>query len=323
MIKVFQKKWKKLVEYQRQNCIDINDIFTSMAGDSGFNVENLVQREFRLQYEIKPQKWVRGNLEWVDGKKYGEVYWVPNGNGRWIISAHPKDFGLRANATSEYATNRKPKNIHAFCCGIDPVAQKDVLEKTPSLAGLVVKRKFDALIDGDKFDEDGNPEYGGEYFTTNRYVCSYLYRHKEPRDNYEDWLKTLIYYGTDFLIEKNHSAGFQTYLESNEVRCHGYYMGIQSGVKNVRGQAESWGISANEKTIELYFSLLTTITNKWWNTIDHPDILAQLKSMNYENKGKKDLGVACGWCEVAAQRELPTPKDREKEQTVHFEEYTI
>lgn len=323
-----QKKWKQLAIYQRQNCIDINDIFVSMAGDSGFNVENLVQREFRLQYEIKPQKWVRGNFEWKDFKKPDfskrekiEVVWIPNSNGRWVVSGHPKDWNLRANAMSDYSMVPKPNNIHAFCCGIDPVAQKDVLEKNPSLGGLVVKRKFDPLIDGDKFDEEGNPQFGGEYFSTNRYVCTYLYRHKEPTDNYEDWLKTLIYYGTDFLIEKNHSAGFQTYLETN--KFSNYYMGSNTTLKNHKGQSETWGYSANEKSIDHYFGLLATLTNLWWNTIDHPDILAQLKSMNYENRGKKDLGVACGICEVAAQRELSAPKNLENKEIVHFEEIVI
>lgn len=324
-----QKKWKKLVEYQRQNCVDISDIFTSMTGDSSFNIENLAQREIRLRYEIKPAKAVRGNFEWKDGKKPTkenkheiEVIWVPNSNGRWLVSGHPKDWNLQANAKNDFSHNPKPKNTHAFCCGIDPVAQKDVLDKkNRSLAGLVIKRKLDPLIDGDKFDSEGEPEFGGEYFSTNRIVCTYLWRWEEPTDNYEDWLMSLIYFGSDFLIEKNHSAGFQQYLEG--IKFHGYYMAPDTTLKNVTGQSEQWGISANEKTIDLYFSYLATLTNKWHNTIDHPNVIDQLKSMNYENKGKKDLGVATGICEVASQRQSSKKADRKEDKTVYFPEYTV
>ena len=316
------KKWKKLIEHRRQNCIDINDVFATMAGDSSFNVDNLSNRENRLIYEEGLNKAVRGNFEWIDGKKYGDVYWNPTENGRYLVSGHPSDWRLKSNAKSEFALHPKPKNIHAFCAGIDPVSQKDVLDTQPSKGALVIKRKFDPMIDGDKFDEKGLPLEGGEHFKTNRIVCTLLWRHEEPTDNYEDWLKALIYYGSDFLIEKNHSAGFQTYMELNNF--DGYYMENRLGIKNASGQAESWGISANEKSIEYYFGLILTITNLWCNTIDHVDVIDQLKSMNYENRGKRDLGVAMGICEVAAQRELAAPRDREKEaQVTHWEEYTV
>lgn len=315
------RKWKQLIEFGRQNCIDIEDIFASMTGDSNFNVENLTARGFRLQYEKGLSRAVRGNFHWKDGKKFGEVYWQPNENGRWLVSGHPKDWQLKANAKSDFAKNKKPKNIHAFCCGIDPVSQKDVLEKEPSKGALVIKRKFDALIDGDKFDDQGNPLLGGEHFKTNRYVCTYMWRWNEPTKNYEDWIMTLMYYGSDFLIEKNHSAGFQTYLEQNFLE--GYYMDNSSGLKNYRNETESWGMSANEKTIEHYFSLLSTVSNMWHNTLDHIDLIDQLKSTNYENRGRRDLSVAAGVCEVAAQKEISKPKEREGEVIEHFAEYLV
>lgn len=319
-----QRKWKQLAEYTRQNCIDIQDVFMSMAGDSNFNVENLTQRDFRLKYEIKPVKAVRGNFHWVDNKKFGDVYFQPNPNGRWLVSGHPKDWGLRANARSQFSNNPKPRNIHAFCMGIDPVSQKDTVEteERRSKSALVVKRKYDSEIDGkDMFDEDGNPLDGGENFKTNRYVCTYLYRWQEPTKNYEDWLMTMIYYGTDFLIEKNHSAGFLTYLEL--LKYMGYYMDNTGAVKNYKGQVESLGQTATDKTIDSYFGFLSTVTNLWHNTIDHTDLIDQLKSGNYENRGKKDLLVAAGYCEIAAQRDLSAPKDRASEPTQHFQEIYV
>lgn len=316
------RKWKQLIEFGRQNCIDEQDIFASMTGECSFNVENLTQREYRLKYEKGLSKWVRGNFEWVDGKKFGKVFWQPTPNGRFMVSGHPKDWGLEANATTRTSVRKKPKNIHAFCCGIDPVSQKDVLDKNPSKGGLVIKRKYDPIYDGNKWNADGTPQENGEHFKTNRYVCALLWRWDEPTWNYEDWIKALIYYGSDFMIEKNHSAGFQTYLETNEL--DGYYMDNNLGVKNHKGQTESWGVSANDKSIDHYFGFLATLCNLFHNTLDLPIVIDQLKTMNHENRGQKDVGVAAGICEIADhQRDLPAPKDREDEKEMHFPEIIV
>src|SRR5690606_15335195 len=156
-----------------------------------------------------------------------------------------------------YSKFPKPYNIHAFGCGIDPVSQRDVLDiDEMSKSALVIKRKFDPTYDGDKFNEDGTPVNFGEEFLTNRYACAYLYRHEDPNDNYDDWLKAIIYFGTDFLIEKNKGEGFYQYLEARGFT--GFYMDMTGKIKNYRGQSESYGLSASDKTIEYYFSLLRT-----------------------------------------------------------------
>jgi hypothetical protein len=92
--------------------------------------------------------------------------------------------------------------------------------------------------------------------------------------------------------------------------------------KNYRGQEERDGVSATEGNIDTYFSFLTTLSCKWWNTIDHPELLEQLLSMNYANKGKRDLGVSTGWCYYAAsipRSRFTRPVEGDKP-IVHFHE---
>src|SRR5699024_3095600 len=71
--------------------------------------------------------------------------------------------------------------------------------------------------------------------------------------------------------------------------------------KNYKGQVEKYGVSANEKSIDRYFSLINAYTNTYWNSIDIPVILQQWGAMTYGNQGKFDLGVATGFCEMAAE----------------------
>lgn len=309
---VKNKQWKLLIQEKRQDCVDIEDVFSNISEGSPFHLENINSRRNELNYgDIKT--YTRGNLEWVDGikplpgdpdknNKRCKVYFKPDDNGRWYISAHPSDFNLRANSKEPMSLVPAPGNTSFFSTGIDPVAYKENLEdkKKQSLAGLAVKRNLDPTVDhlSEMFDSGGRPLDLGRNFKTNRYCCVYLYRHDSPNENYEDWLKTLIYYGSDFLIEKNHSAGFSTYLEM--MGYSEYYYDGGSGISNYKGKQEVHGLTATDKTIEAYFGALSDLTTNWINTIDIPIILDQLSTMEYSTRTKHDLGVAVGYCELLA-----------------------
>lgn len=330
-----QKKWKDLITHQRQNCIDIKDVFTNVSDGSNFNVENLTMRQHRLEYEIRPQRWVRGNFEWVNGvmpiignpkniNKRCRVYFVPNPDGRFYVTDFPDKWNLKANAMDQYSLKAKPYNIHAFAMGIDPVSQKDVVDvEEQSLSAFTIKRLFDPTYDSGKFDEKGDPINFGEDFITNRYCCVYLFRHLDPADNYMDWLKAMIFYGTDFLIEKNKGDSFLLWMES--YGFENYYMDLNSKIKNYQGKTEVHGLSASEKTVESYFSLLTTISEKWYNTIDIPIICDDMKSTTIGNQTKHDLTVSAGFCEIAAQNKTYTSRPVESTDTVesYWKEYVV
>lgn len=313
------KKWETLISYKRQNCLNIQDVFSNISKGSPFNLSNINDRKNELEYgDLKT--WVRGDLEWVDGmkplpgdpkktNKKCRVYFVPNEeSGKWYFAHHPKDFSLQVNAMEVYSLMPRPGNTTYFSTGIDPIAYKNNLEDKEKISksGLAVKRNLDPGIDNllEMYDEEGNPKDLGRNFKTNRYCCVYLYRHDQPSANFEDWLKTLIYYGSDFLIEKNHSAAFNTYLEM--LGFSGYYYDGGSGLSNYRGQQETLGLTANEKSVEAYFAALAELCARWINTIDIPLILEQLSTMEYETRGEHDLGVAVGFCELLAQAKTQT-----------------
>ena len=327
------RKWKDLITHQRQNCIDIKDVFTNVSEGSNFNIENLTMRQHRLEYEMDPKPWVRGNFEWVDNvapklgnpgnvNKKCRVYFAPNPNGRYVVAHHPEKWDLKANAMDIYAKLPKPYNTHAFGAGIDPVSQKDVIDdEEKSLSALTIKRKLDPMYDSDKFDDKGNPLDAGENFLTNRYCCIYLYRHDDPQDNYMDWLKALVYYGTDFLIEKNKGDAFLLWMESMGFDL--YYQDLNGRVKNYKGKTEKHGLSAHEKTIEHYFGSLRTISEKWYNTIDIPEICDDMKSTTMGNQTKHDLTVSVGYCEIACENKVyEASPDEEKGEEEWFDEYT-
>lgn len=327
------KMWKQLIKEKRQDCIDIEDVFSNISQGSPFNLENITNRKNELEYgELKT--YVRGNLNWVDGikplpgdpkktNKRCKVYFTPDENGRWWISQHPSDFNLRANSMNPYSKMPSPGNTESFSAGIDPIAYKENMEdkKKISLSALALKRNLDPGVDdfNELMNLDGLPKDFGRDFKTNRYCCVYLYRHDSPTQNYEEWLMTLIYYGSDFLIEKNHSAGFNTYLEMTGFSQ--YYYDGGSGISNYRGKQETFGLTAGDKTIEAYMGALVELCANWINTIDIPIILRQLSTMEYDTRGKHDLGVATGFCELLANtktQEIASKSDYENQEEVEY-----
>lgn len=331
-----------LRDHQRANPLSIEQVFESANDTSQFDVDKLAKRLHYLNSEdyknpktgsnIKP--WVRGNLRWKDdSRKSGIVVWEPNSKGRWLISKHPKDCGVPDNNKVMGVNNPKPANIHIFKCGVDPYEQKSVLSDDVSLGGIAVKRVLDASIDGIEgryyqFSDEsrgiiaGDPVDFGMHFNTNRYVCTYLYRWADPEKFYEDVIMTNVYYGCQYLPEKNKANGLLKHTRDNGFGH--YIVDVPNLSNNVQGKSEQDGVTATEKTKDEYFGYLMTLSTKWANTIDHPDVIEQLLTMNYANATTKDLGVAVGWCEYHCK--IPIfykPKTVEQKSSVWYTENYI
>jgi len=323
---------KAAIAYKRKNCIVIDDIFIGANDNTQFDSERLAQRLHYISGEATKSLWVQGNLKWKDNIPDSEVIWEPNSNGKWVISKHPKDFGLRENAKVTGVISPKPANINYFKAGLDPYEQEDTLEKDPSLGAICVKRVLDEYIDGNthqyhQFDDPqgrfrvGDPVNYGQDFTTNRIVCDYLFRENDPNDFFEDVILTMVYYGTDFLPEKDRFGACHSYIKTRGYEL--YLMEKPTDKKNSKGQVERQGVSATIGNIDTYFSYLTTLSAKWANSIDHPRVLQQLLSMNWKNRGKRDLGVACGWMEFAAAQPRSAFKPQEQSTVQHYQEYAV
>jgi len=324
---------KGAISYLRKNPIDIDDVFRSASNESQFHIENLQRREFYLSEVANPKPWGRGNLKWKDGIADTEVIWEPNSKGKWVISRHPHDYELETNKRVTTISANKPGNSRYFCCGIDPIAQKDTLEKEPSKGAIVIMRKMDKDVDVAEslyyqFNDEirgivkGSPVNNGSEFETNRVICTYMERPSDPAEFFEDVILSVVYYGTDFLPEKNSYGGLSAYLTLRGYNL--YEMDKPTTVKNYKGQSEKGGVTATEGSINMCFDFITTYTCTMANAIDHPDLLAQLLTMNWNNRGKRDLGMAFGWALYANLQKKPRwHGDKQKQIVQHYTEYHV
>jgi hypothetical protein len=219
--------------------------------------------------------------------------------------------------------------------GVDPYEQKETTTDDISMGGIAVKARLNHYIDRPedetryhRFTDEtkkvmaGDPVEDGQNFETNRYVCSYLHRWKDPNKFYEDVILTAVYYGTEFLPEKNKAGGLLTYLDLREHEL--YLMQRPTLSKNAQGKTERDGVTATDKTIDEYFGYLMSLSCQWANTIDIPEILDQLLTMNWDNRGEKDLGVAVGWCEYASKvKNFVRKKTEEQKGSTYYTEIYV
>lgn len=319
------------ISYKRKNPITIEDVFMSATTESQFHIENLQKREYVINEQMSPKPFVKGNLKWRDDIKDTEVIWEPNPNGRWIISKHPSDYGLQSNAKSAAVFSPKPANTHYFCAGVDPIDQSDTLDSEPSNGAICLMRKPDEMVDNNpdlyyQFNDEikgiqkGMPVNLGANFETNRVCCTYMDRPSDTNEFFEDVIMTMVYYGSDFLPEKNKFGGLHSYLKTRGYEL--YLMDRPTDVKNYKGQSEKDGVTATVDSINMYFGFITSYTCNMANALDHPDLIAQLLTMNYKNKTKRDLGVAFGWCLYASMQRSGRLRNREEDNKdiIHFHE---
>lgn len=324
------------MSFLRKNPRTLDDVFLSANNLSQFHTINLQKRN--LQIDMMPKKpFVRGNLKWRDGIRDTEVIWEPNQQGKWEISKHPHDFGLQSNARTVGLYAKKPANTFFFSTGVDPIDQKNSVgsEEELSKMSFCVGRRFDPEVDKGEhkyyqYDDDirgiqkGDPLDLGSFHETNRAVCIYMERPDDPSVAFEDLLMTLVYYGSDYLPEKNKSGALLMYMQNRGYES--FLMDKPTYVKNHKGKVEKDGVTMSEKSANTMFDHITTYTVKWANALDFPRLIAQLSTMNWKNRGKRDLGVAFGWMLYAFHNKIQRKeidKEEEARGITHWEENAV
>lgn len=339
VIRAITEKYNAMVEagnrrgalsFLRKNPRTIEDVFLTTKNDSPFHTENMSKRLFYLTEVASPKPYVIGNFRWKDGIRDTTVIWEPNPKGDFMVSKHPHDFGLEDNDRVSNINAPKPANTAYFCSGIDPIDQNETIasESERSKGAFVIMRRPDQSVDSAEslyyqFNDDiqgiqkGMPVDLGSNMQTNRVCCTYMKRPEDPNEFFEAVIMAHVYYGSDFLPEKNKYGGLKVYLKMRGYAL--YEMDKPTDVKNHKGQTEKGGVTATENSINMYFDFITSYSCTMANAIDHPDLLKQLIGMNWKNKTRLDMGVAFGWCLYAGtQKRNRWHGDRQKKEIRHF-----
>jgi hypothetical protein len=218
-----------------------------------------------------------------------------------------------ANAYIVTGGFRTPMNGSFYGMGVDPFDQKDTLSYLRSSGGCVVTRKMDSDIDRMYLDSDGEPLNYGLGMKTNQPVLTYLNRPDDPAYFYEDMIMTCFYYSIPMLFENNLKA-IKTYFVNRGYANYLQKRPLPTMNLGAMKQLEP-GIPATTETVNLYFELLTTYIERFYNCIKHPELIYDALETSPKNRQFHDLTVSWGWSMVACMGNYTYKKIQSKEET--------
>lgn len=285
---------------------------------AGYDEENLLhpilcekrmeQLRNRLDWIGRPLRnpAVRGNLYWKNGF-LSSVYFQPDPNGKWYVSQPP----LNPNNVNMVG-KIFPKNTLIYRSGCDPYDAMEIVGQG-SDGAFAVKRRFSPLSERKEVEYNENGEVINPWeMDTDQYVCDYKFRHENPYDFYDDYIKTLFWYGTYGFPEAD-KPGFMTWAVNKGLRNFIMYepkillLGIN------RNKARQ-GSAARGNVIESYDEALKQYIGTRIATVNHPRLLAQWAQFKTKLRTKLDLVVATGFTELADMDKRSIDKEQKDEQ---------
>jgi len=290
-------KTKEIADFKRKFPLTIEDVLKPSGNQTSFNATNLknaLDTIDEFNNDGRPS-CRRVDLYWI--KKDEEVGLAYKENGRWIISQDVQPGMHPANSYTIVNGFRTPLNGVYYGMGVDPYDQKDTLSYLRSSGGCVITRKLDSGLDAQHLDTDGDPLNFGLGMKTNQPILTYLNRPDDPAYFYEDMIMTCFYYSTSMLYENNLKA-IKTYFVNRGYANYLQKRPISTMTVNSMRQLEP-GIPATAETVNLYFELLTSYIERFYNCIKHPELIYDALETSMKNRQFHDLTVAWGWSLVA------------------------
>lgn len=234
---------------------------------------------------------VAGDLHWKEGF-LSSVYFQPNPNGKWRVSQPP----LYPNNVQR-GDRITPKSTHLYRSGCDPYDAMQIVGQG-SDGAFTVKRRFSPMMERKEveYDQDGNVVNPWE-MDTDQIVCDYKYRHENPYKFYDDYIKTLFWYGTYGFPELD-KPGLTTWMTNNNLRNFIMFE-PKILILGINRQKPRQGTAARAHVINEYDELLVQYIGSRIACINHSRILSQCARFKPKLRTKLDLVVSFGFTELA------------------------
>jgi len=239
------------------------------------------------------------NLIREGGQQDGRVIAVPDPeNGRWeMLLGHPEETNK-----STFSNNAKyPTNTDKYCMGVDPYDDATTASVYHRSKGAcVVFRKFDSLLDGNKYDVVQTTEgeiqkpLAGQYASFMP-VAVYVHRHDNPKHFYEDMVMTAQFFGCEMLPETNKKQIIPYFQE----RGYGSYIMYPPGYMLDGKTVRQPGLASSTNVIEDYMQKIQAYVSEYGDAIHFATLLKDLLMFTPATRKKRDLSVAFGFALIA------------------------
>lgn len=219
----------------------------------------------------------RGNFVWKDGVRDSKVVWQKDRNGRWEICWMFKGLN-ESNHISKIGNHYKPLNTGLFVAGGDTFSHSIVKDNRRSDGALLVKMKYDAA-NTDPYND--------------AFVCMYKYRAPSTDIQYEDMLKTAVFFGCQILFESN----------KNNWKDYFIHRGYEAFLMKLKGY-DDYGIPGNQKTHQQLAEATESYILQNSKKVFFKPLLTDWLGFDINNTTAYDVAMAAGYTLIADNRLL-------------------
>jgi len=298
--------WENEVEGLKQDQDGLNELyrqfprtekhaFRDEAKESLFNLTKIYE-QIDYNEDLKNTNVIsQGNFQWENGIKDTRVIFLPNRNGRFLISWIPP-----ANLQNKYIIKngvKYPGNDHTGAFGCDPYDISGTVDGGGSKASLHGLSKFSM--------EDVPP---------NVFFLEYIARPQTAEIFFEDVVMAIVFYGMPILAENN-KPRLLYYLKRRGYR--GYSMNRPDKVYNKLSvtEREIGGIpnssedikQAHAAAIEDYIENFIGFNGETYGDMYFQRTLEDWSQFNINDRTKHDASISSGLAIMACNKNRYTP----------------
>ena len=284
-----------LNEYYRQFPRTEQHAFRDETKDSLFNLTKIYEQIDYNEEINNINSITKGSFQWANGVKDTSVIFVPNNNGRFLISWVPSK-NLQNRVILKNGV-KGPGNEHIGAFGLDSYDISGTVDGKGSNGSLHGLTKFSM--------EDVPP---------NHFFLEYISRPQTAEIFFEDVLMAMVFYGMPILAENN-KPRFLYYLKRRGYR--GFSMNRPDKIWNKLSTTEKeiGGIpnssedikQAHAAAIESYIETYVGLKENEYGDMYFQKTLEDWAKFNINNRTKHDASISSGLAIMACNKNLYKP----------------
>jgi hypothetical protein len=295
-----------LNEYYRQFPRTEKHAFRDEAKESLFNLTKIYE-QIDYNEDVKNKSLVtRGSFQWEGEKQDTIVRFVPNNNGRFLVSWVPP-----ANLQNRVIVKngaKYPGNEHMGAFGCDSY----------DISGTVDKK-------GSKGSLSGLTKFSMENAPANMFFLEYIARPETAEIFFEDVLMALHFYGMPILAENNKPRllyylkrrGYRHFSMNRPDKVYNKLSVTEKDIGGIPNSSEDIK-QAHAAAIESYIEDYVGITSNGYGQMYFQRTLEDWGKFNINNRTKHDASISSGLAIMACNKNKYTPVYRQQKQAVQL-----
>jgi hypothetical protein len=287
-----------LNEFYRQFPRTTKHAFRDESKESLFNLTKIYE-QIDYNEDLKNSLSVtKGSFQWQNAEQDTNVIFVPNNDGRFLISWVP-DAEMQNKRYSKYGTNY-PSNEHVGAFGCDPY----------DISGTVDKR-------GSKGSLHGLTKFSMENSPANHFFLEYIARPQTAEIFFEDVLMACVFYGMPILVENNKprllyyfkKRGYRGFAMNRPDKKYSKLSITEREIGGIPNSSEDIK-QAHASAIETYIENFVGLKESGYGDLYFQRTLEDWAKFNINNRTKHDASISSGLALMACNKHRYSPVNK-------------